>query len=108
MDYSKLSQFKKPIAIALLGSIAIGCFIVFYHYFDPTHNIYAPKCLVKTLTGHDCPGCGCQRLLYQWAHGHFIEGIRYNYFFPIGLLYVFLICWVGVSLSCIVSVHQQE
>lgn len=68
------------ITIALSGAIVIAIVVV-YHVFDPTNSIYAPKCFLKTLTGYNCPGCGCQRLLYNWANGHFIEGLRYNYFF---------------------------
>lgn len=78
------------ITIALSGAIVIAIVVV-YHVFDPTNSIYAPKCFLKTLTGYNCPGCGCQRLLYNWANGHFIEGLRYNYFFPIGVLYALLI-----------------
>lgn len=72
------------------GIIIIGV-LCLYHTFDPTHSIYAPKCIIKSITGYACPGCGCQRLLYNWANGRFIEGLRYNYFFPIGILYIILI-----------------
>lgn len=78
------------ITIALSGVIVIAIVVV-YHFFDPTNSVYAPKCLLKTLTGYDCPSCGCQRLLYSWANGHFVEGLRYNYFFLVGVLYILLI-----------------
>ena len=81
---------KITITIILLWIVVIVVLIV-YHYFDPTHSIYAPKCLLKMLTGYDCPGCGCQRLLYHWAHGRFLQGWRYNYFFPVGIVYIALI-----------------
>lgn len=85
-----MQHSKTAITIALSGAMVIAL-VVLYHLFDPTHSIYAPKCVIKAITGYDCPGCGCQRLLYHWAHGRFIEGLHYNYFFPIGLLYIILI-----------------
>lgn len=84
-------QRSSPIVVTLLMGVIIIGGIVFYHFFDPTYSIYAPKCIVKMLTGYDCPGCGCQRLLYNWANGRFLDGLRYNYFFPIGLVYIVLI-----------------
>lgn len=81
---------SKAATLFLIGA-GVAALIISYHLFDPTHSVYAPKCLLKSLTGYDCPGCGCQRLLYHWANGRFMEGLRYNYFFPIGLLYAILI-----------------
>lgn len=68
--------------------VAVVSLILAYHHFDPTNDIRAPKCLLKTITGYNCPGCGCQRLMYNWANGRFIEGLQYNYFFPIGIVYL--------------------
>lgn len=77
--------------IAIILVVIVVGLIVFYHYFDPTYSLYAPKCLLKSLTGYDCPGCGCQRLLYHWANGCFCKGIRYNYFFLIAIIYIVFI-----------------
>lgn len=92
----------KPSKAATLCFIGAGvaALIITYHVFDPAHSVYAPKCLIKTITGYDCPGCGCQRLLYHWANGRFIEGLRYNYFFPVGLLYIILI-FVGRQIPAV-------
>ena len=38
-----------------------------------------PHCLVKSITGLSCPGCGLLRALHAALHGHFSEAIAYNY-----------------------------
>lgn len=78
----------------MIAVIAFIAFLFLYRYinFDPTHSTIAPKCIVKLITGFDCPGCGCQRLLFHWFNGRFAEGTSYNYFFPIGLIYIAIAC----------------
>ena len=84
---------KNSTIVTMIGFIIFMTIVLFcYQYYDPTYSDIAPKCVIKNLTGYNCPGCGCQRLLYQWAHGNCIEGLRYNYFFAIGLIYLILIC----------------
>ena len=84
---------KNSTIVTMIGFIIFMTIVLFcYQYYDPTYSDIAPKCVIKNLTGYNCPACGCQRLLYQWAHGNFIEGLRYNYFFAIGLIYLILIC----------------
>lgn len=87
---------NSTVTIAIFFVFVTVVFIV-YQFYDPTHSQLAPKCIIKTITGYNCPGCGCQRLLYQWAHGNFLAGLKYNYFFFIGLLYIFLLLFGKVS-----------
>lgn len=62
--------------------------VVFIYYsYDPLQSIFFPKCIFKTLTGYDCPGCGTQRALHAFLHGHFVEAFRYNIFFVILLVF---------------------
>lgn len=46
-----------------------------------------PKCIFKTLTGYDCPGCGASRALHAFLHGNLKEALAYNYFIIIGVTY---------------------
>lgn len=52
----------------------------------------SPSCVIKRLTGYDCPGCGSQRAFDALLHGHFAEALSYNYALPIfvalALLYI--------------------
>lgn len=87
-----LWRCEKYIGLFTLCLVLIILYIVYsYLNFDPTHNVYAPKCLFFTLTGYKCPGCGCQRLLYHLANGNFNMGLRYNYYFLISSIYLIFI-----------------
>ena len=37
-----------------------------------------PLCLIRTLFGIRCPGCGMTRAVSCAAHGHFRDALRYN------------------------------
>ena len=60
--------------------------IVFY-FLDPARYLFIPKCPFKLLTGLSCPGCGFQRALHAFLHGHFAEAIGYNWFLIASLPY---------------------
>ena len=72
----------------ILWVIGLSCFCILYHYFDPAHSHLAPKCIFKSLTGYDCPGCGSQRAIHAFLNGRIWEGIQYNYLLVPALLYV--------------------
>lgn len=36
-------------------------------------------CIWKTLTGHECPGCGMTRAFYSLIHGDFHSAYEYNH-----------------------------
>lgn len=48
-------------------------------------------CIVKCLTGHDCPGCGIARAVWSVLHFKFIQAWNFNHLiivvFPL-LVYV--------------------
>ncbi len=52
----------------------------------------SPSCVIRRLTGYDCPGCGSQRALDALLHGHIAEAWSYNYALPVlvavALLYI--------------------
>ena len=60
--------------------------IVFY-FLDPSRYLFVPKCPFKLLTGFSCPGCGFQRSLHAFLHGHWLEALRYNWFLIASLPY---------------------
>lgn len=53
-------------------------FAALYFFVDPGESVYMPKCIFKTVTGLDCPGCGSQRALHALLHGDFLEALRMN------------------------------
>lgn len=73
-------------AIAL-AAVAI---LLFYGLNDPA-TMPAPRCLLKSIIGYDCPGCGAQRALHALLHGHIGQAWHYNpalfFLVPLAALY---------------------
>ncbi len=57
-----------PAAVAIM---------LFYGLNDPA-TTPSPKCLLKTVTGYDCPGCGAQRALHALLHGRIADAWHFN------------------------------
>lgn len=66
-----------PVAIVAAG--------IFYYCVNPSESHYAPRCLMKLLTGWQCPSCGGQRALHAFLHGRIAEAVSYNLFFVIAV-----------------------
>ncbi len=67
---------------------------VVYYVFDPSEAGWMPRCLWKTLTGWDCPGCGSQRMAHALLHGDFAAAWHANAFalclLPLLITYLYL------------------
>ncbi|MDE6332354.1 MAG: DUF2752 domain-containing protein [Muribaculaceae bacterium] len=72
-----------------IGFAAVAI-VLFYGLNDPA-RVRSPKCVLKVVTGFDCPGCGAQRALHALLHGHICEAWSYNPFLfflvPLAALY---------------------
>ncbi len=55
---------RKAIVKWALGLALLALLIVVYIVFDPTGNVWFPKCPLRMLTGFECPGCGAQRAVH--------------------------------------------
>lgn len=74
-----------PVAIVAAG--------IFYYFFDPTTSVLAPKCIMKEITGYQCPGCGFQRAAHAFLHGRVLEAVSYNLFFIIAIPYFLILLY---------------
>lgn len=74
----------------IIGLLAIAIVLGLLYCFNPTETVYAPKCIFHSITGLSCPGCGIQRFLHAFMHGHFMEAIHYNYILIILIPYLIL------------------
>ena len=56
------------------------------------------RCLIKWITGYDCPFCGFQRSVTALAHGNVTESFLYNPFLYIISPYIILLllCVAGI------------
>ena len=64
-------------------AIVTGAAVIFL--FNPAHHTFYPRCLLKALTGLNCPGCGGLRATHQLLHGHVREAVKLNALFVLSL-----------------------
>ena len=55
---------------------------VIYFLFVSISGFGLP-CIIKSITGFDCPACGITRMIISILRGDVIEGIKYNLVLPI-------------------------
>ena len=64
-------------AAVMLVVAAIFCW--YYYTHDPLAG-GAPRCIIRLITGHECPGCGSQRAFHSLLHGDIAAAWHYNPF----------------------------
>lgn len=88
----KIMRYAFPCIITLLG--------VTYYFINPSLKEHPIQCPWHLLTGTLCPACGSQRALHALVHGHWLEALRYNYFFVLSVPYALiavLVSWYNVG-----------
>ena len=71
--------------------VLLFCSIFIYYFINPVDYFWMPKCPTKILLGINCPGCGLQRAVHAFLHGHIREAIKYNLFFVVVFPYLLAI-----------------
>lgn len=69
--------------------ILLGLGLTFY-FVNPSSSTHPVHCILRTITGFQCPACGMQRALHAMAHGHFAEALSYNYMFVLAVPYALM------------------
>ncbi|MBC7902537.1 MAG: DUF2752 domain-containing protein [Gemmatimonadaceae bacterium] len=68
-----------------------------YFFYQPVENSFHPKCILHSLTGLHCPGCGSQRAVHALLHGEVKSALGFNAlmiaFIPLILYSAFVFCW---------------
>lgn len=83
MDISKV--LKWGIAIILLTILAI-----LYRTYNPSGNVYFPKCPFRELTRLKCPGCGSQRAVHYLLNFDILNAIKENVILVLSIPYVLI------------------
>lgn len=82
---------KKRLTAAVIVIVAVIAAVIFYAAVDPSTARWMPRCMLRSLTGYDCPGCGLQRAAHSLLHGNIIAAWHYNPFLffilPLGVTY---------------------
>ncbi len=67
---------KATLASAAIVAIIAGG-IVLYAFPPESHSFY-PRCLFRSATGLQCPGCGSTRAMHHLLHGRVGDAFRLN------------------------------
>jgi len=81
---SIIHRYIRYLLVALSLFIALAAMISVLWTFEPTDQSRYPKCVLHSLTGLHCPGCGATRALHAMVHGRFVDAIRFNPLLIIG------------------------
>lgn len=75
-----MTERTRGIFISVAAMTILAALCIVYWLFDPSDTSWMPRCLWKTVTGTDCPGCGSQRMAYALIHGDFSAAWHANAF----------------------------
>lgn len=67
---------RRAALLSIAAVAAVGIFVL-YALVDPATHLF-PRCMFKSLTGWDCPGCGSQRAIHALLHGDFAAAWHFN------------------------------
>lgn len=91
-----IDKERRIIRGAWIPVMVILLLLVLYYIVNPATSDYMPKCIVHSLTGLNCPGCGSQRFLHFILHGDLSGAIRSNLLLVVTLPY--LIFWAAIEI----------
>tara|TARA_B110000967_G_scaffold205987_1_gene251687 strand:+ start:943 stop:1326 length:384 start_codon:yes stop_codon:yes gene_type:complete len=74
---------KWSVAIILVTILAI-----LYRTYNPSGNIYFPKCPIRELIGLKCPGCGSQRAVHSLLNFDIFNAITENAILVLSVPYI--------------------
>jgi len=81
VDFKKF--FKWSIVLIFISVLAI-----LYRTYNPTGNIYFPKCPFRELTGLKCPGCGSQRAIHYLLNFDILNAWKENFLLVLFIPYL--------------------
>jgi hypothetical protein len=73
--------------VVIAPFIAAGVYVLAFNPTDAEPDPTGP-CLIKTLTGLDCPGCGGTRMFWYLLHGDLVHAAQYHVMGLVGLLFL--------------------
>ena len=60
------------------GAAGVAGALVLLYFFPPAQHAFYPRCLLHSLTGLSCPGCGSLRAIHRLLHGDLVEAFWLN------------------------------
>ena len=68
----------RPASLPVVLAALVLALIAVLFFFPPGQYGFYPRCLLHSMTGLHCPGCGSLRAIHELTHGHFPEALRLN------------------------------
>jgi hypothetical protein len=68
--------------------IVASVLIILYKTYNPSGNIYFPKCPFLTLTGLKCAGCGSQRAVHYLLNFDIFNALTENIILVLSIPYI--------------------
>ena len=65
-------------SLAAIVVLSAGAWVLYT--YPPAEHAFYPRCVFKTITGLECPGCGSTRAAHALLHGRIGEAFRLNPF----------------------------
>lgn len=100
----QINSFRiPPVATRLMaaaGLTAMSAGTLFVAWFDPAKSTFFPVCLLYSLTGFACPGCGLTRGFHELFHGRFIPALDFNLFVPVWAVILGYV-WLSLALLAV-------
>jgi hypothetical protein len=71
------NRARQHLPLAIILAVAVGG-VVLLHLYNPATTRIFPPCMLHSLTGLYCPGCGSLRAIHYLLHGQFAAALRMN------------------------------
>ncbi len=94
LDQPRSTRDARKVAACVTAAVLAVVMLALF-FFDPARHGFYPQCMLKRLTGWDCPGCGGLRATHQLLHGNLHEAFGLN-----PLLFVLgpvVLWWLGAE-----------
>ena len=97
-----IGRTTKPLerASAAAGVLTMAGGSAAVWYFDPAKADFFPACMLLSLTGFACPGCGLTRGFHALFHGDIIPALDFNLLIPVWA-FIFGYVWISLLLLAI-------
>jgi hypothetical protein len=69
---------KARVLAWIAGAAAAAGGVALLFFFAPEEHPFYPRCLLRTVTGLQCPGCGGLRAVHHLLHGNLAVAFHYN------------------------------
>ena len=98
-------SLRRSVVLIVLAVLAAVVGVVVYSAYDPSTSQLFPKCIFKSLTGYDCPGCGSQRAIHSLLHGDIAAAFGYNAMLVCSIPYLILLIYAELFRKKVPRLH---